>query len=387
MALGRSVDVVQKDIESCFAELAALVGSDLTEGEVVDYVRRSQRIRSMAEAQCARSAAALESSQAWVADGARSATAWIAWQCRTSQGRASSAVVASRGLRTMPLVEAAFIAGDLTGDHVRLLAMAQAAAPEPFADGGEELLVASALDLRFRQFETCIRYWCHRSAPDDAESEATRRWRDRRVHCSRSYEGMVILDALLDPITGEIVARELERLEQQLFDEDLAEARERLGGKASLQDLRRTPAERRADALRLMAERSAAKPADALEARVLLQVLTGHESVSRMCELSNGTVVTPGDVLPLLDRADVERVVFDGPSKVIDLGVKRRLFTGATRTAVQVRDRQCVHPSCDVPAERCEVDHIRPYDDGGLTKQDNGRCLCKYHHRRARPPG
>ena len=82
----------------------------------------------------------------------------------------------------------------------------------------------------------------------------------------------------------------------------------------------------------------------------------------------------------------MERVIFDGPSKVIDLGIRRRLFTGATRQAVQLRDRQCVHPSCDTPAERCEVDHIQPYTDGGLTVQDNGRCLCKYHHRRARPP-
>ena len=197
---------------------------------------------------------------------------------------------------------------------------------------------------------------------------------------------MGVLDAMLDPITTEIVFRELERLERELFDADLAEARERLGAGASLQDLTRTPAQRRADALRMMAERSAAKPPGAVEPRMLLQVLTGHETVERLCELSNGTVVTPGEILPLLDRADVERVIFDGPSKVIDLGIRRRLFTGATRTAVQARDRQCVHPSCDIPAERCEVDHIQPYDTGGPTTQDNGRCLCKYHHRRARPP-
>ena len=278
------------------------------------------------------------------------------------------------------------LAGDLTTEHVRLLARAQETAPDAFADDGEARLIGLAGVLRFSQFETAVRYWCHRAAPDDAEGEATRRWLDRRVHCSRSFEGMGVIDAMLDPITTEIVFRELERLERELFDADLAEARERLGAAASLQDLSRTPAQRRADALRIMAERSAAKPAGALEPRVLLQVLAGARSVERMCELSGGTVVTPGEVLPLLDRADVERVIFDGPSKVIDLGVRRRLFTGATRTAVQLRDRQCVHPSCDIPAERCDVDHIHPYNAGGLTEQDNGRCLCKYHHRRARPP-
>ena len=77
--------------------------------------------------------------------------------------------------------------------------------------------------------------------------------------------------------------------------------------------------------------------------------------------------------------------IFDGPSKVIDLGVRRRLFTGATRTAVQLRDRVCRGPMCEVPFERCEVDHTVPFSEGGLTEQANGRCLCKHHHRRARP--
>ena len=382
----RSIEVLQKEIEGCFAELVERSAGELTEGELVEVVRRSQRLRSMAEGHCVAVAGVLDRSQAWVADGARSATAWISWQCATSRARASSCVVAARALRSMRRVEAAMLAGEVTVDHVRLLGRAQQLAPGAFADDGEQRLIALAGVLRFSQFETAVRYWCHRAAPDAVEGEADRRWRDRRVHCSRSFEGMGVIDAMLDPVTTEIVFRELERLERELFDTDLADARARLGTTVSLQDLTRTPAQRRADALRVMAERSAAKPPGALEARVLVQVLSGHESVDRMCELSNGTVVTPGEVLPLLDRAEVERVIFDGPSKVIDLGVRRRLFTGATRSAVQLRDRQCVHPSCDVPAERCEIDHIQPYETGGPTTQDNGRCLCKYHHRRARPP-
>lgn len=185
----------------------------------------------------------------------------------------------------------------------------------------------------------------------------------------------------LDPITGEIFLRELERLEQELFEADWADARERLGEAATTADLRRTPKQRRADALRVMAERSAAKPADATEARVLLHVLAGDRSVEQMCELSNGTVITPGQVLPLLQWADVARVIFDGQSRVVDVGVRQRLFTGATRTAVEMRDRFCQHPSCDVPAERCQIDHIIPYDKGGLTAQANGRCYCPFHHR------
>jgi len=74
--------------------------------------------------------------------------------------------------------------------------------------------------------------------------------------------------------------------------------------------------------------------------------------------------------------------VFDGPSRVIEVSRKRR-FTGALRRAIQVRDRRCQHPSgCDVPANRCDCDHIQPRSERGPTSQDNGRLLCPTHNRR-----
>jgi hypothetical protein len=242
-------------------------------------------------------------------------------------------------------------------------------------------LIDAAARLLFSGFERVVRYWIHAHAPNDAEADAAAIHDQRKVDASRSIDGIIFVDALLDPITGEIFLRELERLEQVEFEADWAEARERLGDAATAADLRRTPKQRRADALRVMAERSAAKAADATEPRVLLHVVAGDESVERMCELSNGTVVTPGQVLPLLRWADAARVIFDGPSRVLDVGVRQRLFTGATRTAVERRDQFCQHPGCDVPAERCEIDHVVPYEEGGLTVQGNARCYCPFHHR------
>jgi len=111
-------------------------------------------------------------------------------------------------------------------------------------------------------------------------------------------------------------------------------------------------------------------------------VLVDYETLAgTICELANGVAVTPGSLLRYLDRAWVERVVFGSPSRVIDIGVRRRLFTGATRRAVEVRDRECFHDLCDIPAEDCQVDHIEPYAAGGLTTQDNGRAACGYHNR------
>ena len=90
-----------------------------------------------------------------------------------------------------------------------------------------------------------------------------------------------------------------------------------------------------------------------------------------------------------LNEAWVERVVFDGPDRIKNVGVRRRVFTGATRRAVQLRDGECFHPYCDQAAEECQIDHVKPWSQGGLTVEDNGRPACGFHNRerhRPRPP-
>jgi Domain of unknown function (DUF222) len=387
MGIGASPEVVAKVARTVLADLAGRDLTGLTDAEVEAHAIATAELLRLAEAAHVAALARLDTSGAWAPSGARSAAHHVAWKGHLSLPRAKALQRCSRQLRDLPATAEAFAAGLLTVDHVRLLAHAQRTAPDAFA-GDEGRLVELAGTQLFSQLETIIRYWIHRHDPDGAEADAATAFAERRVDCSATFEGTVVLDALLDPLTGAIVARELARLEQELFDADWAEARERLGDAATAQLLARTPKQRRADALRIMAERSAAKPADATEARVLLQVLIGHESVERLCELTNGTVLTPGQVLPVLDRADVERVIFDGPSKVIDVGVRRRLFTGGTRTAIHARDRGCTHPSCDEPLDRCQIDHIIPWSHGGPTTQANGHDHCRFHNleKGDRPP-
>ncbi|MEA2900788.1 MAG: hypothetical protein QOH36_675 [Actinomycetota bacterium] len=122
----------------------------------------------------------------------------------------------------------------------------------------------------------------------------------------------------------------------------------------------------------------------------LFTVLVGYETFAgRMCELASGRVVTPGSLVPWLDEAWAERVVFDGPDRVKNVSVRRRIFAGATRRAVEVRDRECFHPLCDATVEDCQVDHVQPWSVGGLTVDENGRLACAFHNRlrhRPRPP-
>jgi len=198
---------------------------------------------------------------------------------------------------------------------------------------------------------------------------------------------MWFLDGLFDPVSGTIVANELTRIEDELLEADWAEAKARVSEGVTSAELRRTPAHRRADALVEMATRSAAAAPGARHPAPLFSVLVGYEASVHVCELANGTVVTPGSLVRHLDRAEVERIVFDGPSRVLDVGVRRRLFDGATRRAVEIVGRQCFHDYCDIPAGDCDIDHVEPYAAGGLTIQENGRPACRFHNRsRHRPP-
>jgi hypothetical protein len=102
-----------------------------------------------------------------------------------------------------------------------------------------------------------------------------------------------------------------------------------------------------------------------------------------VCELEDGTVVHPSELRDFLAGAEIERVVFDGPRRVIEVGERTRFFTGALRRAIQVRDRHCQDPAgCDEPITGCEVDHIEEFEDGGRTTQANGELKCRYHNRR-----
>jgi hypothetical protein len=175
-----------------------------------------------------------------------------------------------------------------------------------------------------------VRYWCQHVAPDEVEDAAAAQSGQRRVHLSRSFQGMWFGDVTLDPVSGEIVSGELHRIEAELFEAEWAEAKAELGRDPAVVELARTPAQRRADALVEMATRSRTAPADGQRPVPLFTALVGYETLrGRVCELASQAVVTPGSLVAWLDDAYLERVVFDGNGDLAEVGPRRRLFRGA----------------------------------------------------------
>ncbi len=246
----------------------------------------------------------------------------------------------------------------------------------------EEIIVWWASNESFNGFLRGLKYWRYENDPDFGDGSAARIHSRRQLFAKKRINGMLAGHFDLDPLGGEIWLGELLRVEHQLFEADWAEARDRLGEDPTVSDLARTAAQRRADAMVEMAKRSAAMPADAQKPAPLFSVFVGWETFHGMlCRLGRGDAVEPGALAPWLEEAWIERVVFDGPWRVIDVGAQRRFFTGATRRAVELRDQECFHDFCEVPAVDAQIDHIVPAAFGGPTIQENGRVACGPHNR------
>jgi hypothetical protein len=324
--------------------------------------------------------ASLDASGEWEEDGARSAAAWLAVQARLPKVETSRRCRRGRSLRGLPVCREAFLAGDIGPDHVDAIGRLENDRTQEALIRDEALLVQHARTLTYPQFRQALAYWLQLADPDGTEDAAERQRTRRDVSLHQSFSGTWLGEINLDPISGSIVADELRRLEFALFCQDWEEASGRLGRKPSVTELCRTPAHRRADALVEMASRSLAGPKGVRPPRPLFTVHVDYPTVSgRICELANGTVITPGSLLPWLTRADIERAVFCSPTRV-EVSATSRLFTGATRRAIEIRDRTCSHPYCDEVAEYCQVDHVQEWRNGGPTTQDNGRLLCRFHN-------
>jgi hypothetical protein len=373
-------------LERARAALDDLASLDLDRvvcvSELSDCVQALQQLRGTLEAAEARVLARWDTSGEWRVDGAKTAAAWLAWKQRIPISVARQRLRHARVVRDLPEIGAAWRDGEIDRAHVSTLLGVRTERTRNAFERDHQTLLEGARTIGFVDFKAACERWELIVDPDGAEQGADEERHAREVHLNETFGGTWFGKLRLDPISGEIVNTTLRLIEKDLFDADWAAAKERLGREPTILELDRTPAQRRADALVEMAILARTAPADGRRPAPLFSVLVGYETFAGpLLELFNRTVITPGTAARWLTEADVERVVFDGPSRVIDVGATRRFFTGALRRAIEVRDRRCFHPSCDEAPLFPQIDHIQPASEGGATTQQNGRLGCGFHNR------
>jgi len=252
--------------------------------------------------------------------------------------------------------------------------------------------------LPYEDFNTAVLRWEQLADADGAHRHAdvVHDSRDASVH---PVGDTVYLDAHVGTAQGALIHEVFERYVEAELRHDI-EVRD-AAGLTTVSDLRRTAAQRRADALHAIFCSAAvgSSPAPEPVVNILIDADTYEAALvamhnderlpslarrpddihRRRCETTSGLMLDPIDVATASLLGHVRRVVVSADGTVIDLGRKSRLFTGAAREAVWLRRRRCVWPSCS--RLHCEVDHRIPWSEGGRTSPDNGDPLCAKHNR------
>jgi Domain of unknown function (DUF222)/HNH endonuclease len=294
--------------------------------------------------------------RAFQRDGFPSLTALLVHRMSLHPGEAQRLIRRARALAEMPLAGLAYDRGAISGAQVDALAETRGVAPDAYAES-EGRLVELALDTpSVRELRKELDYWLDRVAKDDLADERNL-VREARALTLRRDHDMMRISGWVDIETGEEMRSRLEP------------------GPPSPGDDRSTPA-RRADILVDILNGAGNRPNLILHvsAETLLE---GQPGIS---ETENGTFLTTDEMRRVSCDANVTRVVFGPDSQPLDVGRTRRLVTPAQRIAVMARDLHCVFPHCDRPDRWCDIHHLIPWTEGGLTSLDNLVMLCRRHH-------
>ncbi|MBK8077298.1 MAG: DUF222 domain-containing protein [Kineosporiaceae bacterium] len=98
-------------------------------------------------------------------------------------------------------------------------------------------------------------------------------------------------------------------------------------------------------------------------------------------DLGPGGGPLPRHVLAqMLCQSLISPSLLDGNGAVLAQGRAQRLATPTQRRAVFARDRGCIIPGCTAPPDWCDVHHVVPWADGGLTDVDKMVLACDRDH-------
>ena len=274
---------------------------------------------------------------------------------------------------------------------------------EQLADDAE-MLLEHCEQLSFEASRQCIIRW-----ESLADADGTHRDRDASVEGRRAFVGtdgvgVVISASGGTPLQAEEMRSIFDRYVEAEFERDRAE-RDRLHGPDAPSDLLpRTDAQRRFDAMLAMLRSAAnAEGSPVAAAPVLLNILVDefthrHDLAShglaiapdegerpdiglRRRETADGSPLTPDDIVLASLDGHIRRVVLDSAGVVIDWGRKRRLYTGPAREAAMFSATGCTRPGCLVHGRFSQVDHLRGWEEGGETDQDNAGPACQHDNR------
>lgn len=388
------------------------------EGEVLADCREAfDRVGNAVRAAHVEFVRALDESMVWAHRRHRSVKGLFREGTNASPARQGRWRRAGAQLHRMPEARAAFVAGLIGTDHLRILRSCLA---RRFGDAYghcEHLLVRWAIETDWDTFVNAVGTWQETfdlTDPTEVDEHADA----RGLHHSRSFEGLGVLDATLTPEQAEIFDSVMQPIVDELFLADWNEAAERVDGKFTEGDLCRTPAQRRVDAFEILCQRAAswgggsARPLyvlhvgvdelrralrrdaglapldvpDGLGARLVVDGDDASGGRSRrsaavtLRHYASGARASDRSLVRGLIDAHVRTLVIDDDGEVLRYSRHRRWFTKLQHQAMAARDREC-RCGCGLRADLCHADHQLDWQFLGRSDIENAQALCPTSHR------
>ncbi|WP_419917539.1 DUF222 domain-containing protein [Candidatus Poriferisocius sp.] len=279
-------------------------------------------------------------------------------------------------LRELPATVDAVKGGGFSIDHARLLGESHGRVPLSRAQEDELINKAKTEDLdRFRK--TLARQEDDRRG-SDGESRHDQQRRHRKAAVFNGDDGMVVLHAELDRITGERVKTALDGMCDRLFRDDSKNGSDR------------THQQRAADALAALITQTPHKNSKTgggtrgghvvvqpttLLVKVDYDLLTGQ---LKNAGLMDDTPIEMDELRRIACDAALIPSIFTAEGVPLYLGRKQRSATQKQKLALYARDKHCVN--CGLRATACDVHHIKPWEHGGRTSINNLVLLCPTCH-------
>ncbi|WP_394613463.1 DUF222 domain-containing protein [Lentzea sp. JNUCC 0626] len=263
----------------------------------------------------------------------------------------------------LPGVAAAMAEGELSEDHVEVLAEAMAGLPSV----AEEHVVGYALQHEPRSAKAFCKELAYRLDQDGPEPREPEPIQPRNSLRRQWKGGRYLLSADLDAETG----AKLDALIDPL-------------AKPEPGDLRMAP-EREGDALCEVVDLALRGSGDRIHGgdRVQLTVTVDYDKLREgigTALLDNGDRLPMSRVRRIACDAAVIPAVLGSRSQIYDVGRKTRTINAGLRRVLVARDKGCAFPGCTRPPKHCEAHHIRFWADGGETNAANLVLLCRRHH-------
>lgn len=297
-------------------------------------------------------------------------TGWLKKYCQMTATEASGTVKTARAMTHMPTVTDNALGGSVPPRSVQLLGQARDRHKSVFVDH-EEVFGDVATYLSTRELRRAIAHWEQQVAYPQALADTTQRDKLNSLYLAEMMDGMGDIRGTLTPEVFHTVTTVINaKVNPTLLD----------------RDDRRTPAQRRADALGDICSfylthntNTVTSGGERPHVTVTVDYDTLKGQLERLPEI-DGTSVTPETMRRITCDAGIIPMLLGSQGEPLDVGRKTRTIPTALRRALEQRDQGCIWEGCNAPLSWCDAHHIIHWAHGGETNLTNTQLLCRTHH-------